>query len=81
MAKNFGIVACTNENDLWHAAEKIRILAEQSSITYGDQSLNIHISIGTTLYQSDETAEQVIQRADHLLCVSQTNERSLVTIG
>lgn len=76
-----GIVACTNEKDLWQVAEKIRMLAEKSSITYGDQTLNVRISIGATLYLTNETADQVIQRADHLLYISKTNGRNRVAIG
>ena len=76
-----GIVASANESDLWQVAEKIRILAEKTSITYGEQTLNVRISIGATLYQPDETAEQVIQRADHLLYDSKTHGRNCVTIG
>ena len=76
-----GIVACANQDGLWQVAEKIRILTEKTSLSYGDQTLSVHISIGATLYQANETAEQVIQRADHLLYDSKTNGRNRVTLG
>lgn len=59
-----GICVCPDEDSLRQVAEKIRILAEKTSIPYADQSLSVSISIGATLYQTDETAEQVVQRAD-----------------
>ncbi len=76
-----GICVCTDEDSLGQVAEKIRILTEKTSIPYADQALSVSISIGATLYQTDETAEQVIQRADSLLYMSKINGRNRVTLG
>lgn len=76
-----GICVCPDEDSLRQVAEKIRILAEKTSIPYADQSLSVSISIGATLYQTDETAEQVVQRADNLLYMSKTSGRNCVTLG
>ena len=76
-----GICVCPDEDSLRQVAEKIRILAETTSIPYADQALSISISIGATLYQTDETAEQVVQRADSLLYLSKANGRNCVILG
>ena len=76
-----GICVCPDEDSLRQVAEKIRILAEKTSIPYADQALSVSISIGATLYQTDETAEQVVQRADNLLYMSKTSGRNCVTLG
>ena len=76
-----GICVCPDEDSLRQVAEKIRILAEKTSIPYADKALSVSISIGATLYQADETAEQVVQRADSLLYISKANGRNRVTVG
>ena len=76
-----GICVCTDEDGLLQAAEKIRMLTEKTSIPVSVQALNVTISIGATLYRTDDTAKQVIQRADELLFVSKSNGRNRVTLG
>ncbi|NLI20006.1 MAG: diguanylate cyclase [Clostridiales bacterium] len=76
-----GICVCPDEDSLRQAAERIRILVEKTSIPYEDHALSVHISIGATLYQANETAEQVIRRADGLLYTSKANGRNRVTLG
>ena len=76
-----GISVCPDEDSLRQVAEKIRILTEKTSIPYADHALSVSISIGATLYQTDETPEQVVQRADTLLYTSKTNGRNCVTLG
>ena len=76
-----GICVCPDEDSLRQVAEKIRILAEKTSIPYADKALSVSILIGATLYQADETAEQVVQRADSLLYISKANGRNRVTVG
>lgn len=76
-----GICVCPDEESLRQVAEKIRVLAEKTSIPYADQALSVSISIGATLYQADETAANVVQRADSLLYMSKTSGRNCVTLG
>lgn len=76
-----GVFICKDESSLLQTAEKIRILTEKTSIAYGDQTLRVTISIGATLYQKGETADEVIQRADRLLYKSKTDGRNRVTLG
>ncbi len=76
-----GICVCPDEDSLRQVAEKIRVLAEKTSIPYADQALNVSISIGATLYQAGETAEQVVKRADNLLYMSKAKGRNCVTLG
>ncbi len=63
------------------AAERIRMLVENSFITEGELSINVTISIGATMARKDDTLEKLLKRADELLYESKRNGRNRVTFG
>lgn len=76
-----GVFAGVNEDNLLMLTEKIRVLIASSSIKKEDNSLNVTISIGATIFKDDDTIESALNRADELLYKSKENGRNKVTIG
>lgn len=73
--------SCANEDGLLRFAEKLRALVEQTFIEKNGQVLKVTISIGATLFYSDDTIDSTVKRADKLLFQSKENGRNRVTIG
>ena len=69
-----------DEEGLKNAAEKIRMLIENSSLRAHDESLSVTISVGATMAVPDDTVESIIKRADDLMYKSKQNGRNKVTI-
>ena len=63
------------------AAEKLRTLVEYSRLDIDGEGLVVTLSIGGTLLQPGDTAEQLVQRADKLMYRSKRAGRNHVTIG
>ncbi|MFZ3207359.1 MAG: sensor domain-containing diguanylate cyclase [Geobacteraceae bacterium] len=63
------------------AAERYRMLVEQSLLPVGDESLQLTISIGATLALPGDTMETAIKRADDLMYQSKCAGRNRVTIS
>ena len=76
-----GVCVCKDEEGLFQAAEKIRILTEKTAVPIGGETLSVTLSIRATLNRPGESADQMIRRADELLYISKTNGRNHVTIG
>lgn len=76
-----GVFAGVNEDNLLMLTEKIRVLIASSSIKKEENSLNVTISIGATIFKDDDTIESALNRADELLYKSKENGRNKVTIG
>lgn len=62
-------------------SEKLRVMVEQSSITYDSESIGVTISIGATISQPEDTAESIIKRADSLMYESKERGRNQITLG
>ena len=76
-----GIIRNINRNDLKKLGNKVRLLVENSYITYNDQTLHITISVGATLVRTSDTIESLIKRADRLLYKSKAAGKNCLTIG
>ncbi len=70
-----------DENDLWAAAEKVRVLVEQSRLDVDGQGLTVTISIGGTMLRVEDTPDSLVDRADQLMYQSKRAGRNRVTIG
>jgi len=66
-------------DDLCNVSEKLRALIERASLKKGEESLKVTISIGSTLFQPEDTIDTVINRADALLYRSKSEGRNKVT--
>ena len=66
-------------DDLCNVSEKLRALIERASLKKGEESLKVTISIGSTLFQPEDTIDTVINRADALLYKSKSEGRNKVT--
>lgn len=62
-------------------AEKARMLVEYSHLDHEGASLSVTVSIGATLFRSDDTPETVMERADGLMYRSKKAGRNRVSTG
>ncbi len=74
------IVASVDEEKLLHVGEKIRILVERSSMTLGNETRNVTISIGATLARKRDSAASIIKRADALMYQSKKKGRNRLSM-
>jgi diguanylate cyclase (GGDEF)-like protein len=72
------VIANVEGEDLMTAANRSRMLVEQSSIPY-DNGLRVTISLGATLARKDDTIDSLIRRSDRLMYRSKQTGRNLVT--
>ncbi len=76
-----GVMDIDNINDLHKVAERLRNLVKQSTYKLDDgQTINVTISIGGTLYQSDEDSSTLMDRADRNMYASKNKGRDQSTI-
>lgn len=61
------------------AAERIRMLVENSWIQQGDDQARVTVSIGATMATATDTADSVLDRADRLMYASKNAGRNRVT--
>ena len=61
-------------------AKKLRVMVEKSRLDLESTRLSITVSIGATLLQKDETAEDFFRRADQLMYKSKQTGRNQVTV-
>ena len=66
---------------LFKVAEKLRLLVEHSSLSLGERSLAVTVSIGGTIVVPGDTAETLVRRADELMYQSKRAGRNKTTIG
>ncbi|MEW6714517.1 MAG: diguanylate cyclase [Nitrospirota bacterium] len=76
-----GIIRNINGDDLKNLGNKVRLLVENSYITYNDKKLHVTISIGATLVSASDSIESLIKRADGLLYKSKDAGRNCLTFG
>jgi diguanylate cyclase (GGDEF)-like protein/PAS domain S-box-containing protein len=74
------ILHVENHRQLSSAAEKIRMLVENSVIFNGRNDLRVTVSIGATLVQGADMVEQAVKRADMAMYQSKTSGRNRVTV-
>jgi diguanylate cyclase (GGDEF)-like protein len=60
-------------------SELIRMLIENSLIMAGNNKLSVTVSIGTTMSQTDDTSDTIVNRADQLMYLSKLGGRNCVT--
>jgi len=73
-----GIYSVKNIRDAACAAEKVRILVENTVIPYSTH-LSVTASIGITLIKSSDSAETLIERADQLMYQSKILGKNCIT--
>ena len=61
------------------AAERIRLLIENSFIMAADNKLLVTVSVGATVSRSTDTVDSIVQRADALMYASKVKGRNRVT--
>ncbi len=61
-------------------ADKCRLLVEHSSLTRGEETIQVRISIGATLAGEDDTIETLLKRVDRLMYRSKDEGRNRVSI-
>ena len=74
------IIASVNASQLYSFANRLRVLAEQSSLTSEYGEISATVSIGATLAQPTDTVEGVIARADQFMYQSKANGRNRVSM-
>ena len=74
-----GIFTISNEYEGTITAEKLRAVIEQTEINHDQDALHVTISVGVTLVRMDDTAESIIDRADHLMYQSKAKGKNRVT--
>jgi diguanylate cyclase (GGDEF)-like protein/PAS domain S-box-containing protein len=72
------VIANVEGEDLMTAANRSRVLVEESSMP-ANGGLRVTISLGATLARTDDTIDSLIKRADHLMYRSKQAGRNLVT--
>lgn len=69
----------TNHAGLLAAAERVRMLTENSWIQQGEAQLRVTVSVGATMALPAESAEDVVDRADRFMYASKQGGRNRVT--
>ena len=76
-----GIIRNIDGNDLELMGNRLRMLVEKSYVRYGEEKLNVTISMGATLVKEEDTRNAIIKRADALLYDSKNAGRNRLTLG
>lgn len=71
----------TSEDQIKSVAEKLRSMVECSRLDISEKGITVTISAGATLLNSEDTAETLIQYADHLMYQSKKAGRNRVSVG
>ena len=77
--KFLGIFSGVDLTSLLDIANKVRKMAENSSIEYKSKTLNITISIGATMVDYEEEIGEALERVNALLRKSKENGRNRVS--
>lgn len=74
------VISDVDEKVFFEILERIRVMIEKSSLRRDEGDVSVTISIGGALVNGNETADDVIRRADKGLYESKNNGRNLVTM-
>jgi len=74
------IILNVTEDRLYAIADRLRMLVEQSSLSVGNDTVSVTISIGATLALENDTIETLIRRADHLMYRAKALGRNCVSM-
>jgi len=66
---------------LYSIGNRLRVLVESSYVSLGDQSIGVTISVGGVLADQDDSADQLLKRADELMYESKKAGKNRVSIG
>jgi diguanylate cyclase (GGDEF)-like protein len=75
------VVVNVYEEQLYAVADRLRLLVEQSSIMIGSKNVNVTVSIGATLGQSDDDEKSILKRADQLMYKSKHAGRNCISMN
>lgn len=67
-------------SELPGVAERARVLVEQTSIQTEAHDLNVTVSIGAAMAQTEDSVEDLVERADRLMYRSKAEGRNRVTV-
>jgi diguanylate cyclase (GGDEF)-like protein/PAS domain S-box-containing protein len=73
------VVVNVTEEQLFHIADRARMLVEQSSLSVTSGFIRVTISVGATMSRLGDTEEILLKRADELLYQSKQAGRNTVT--
>ena len=76
-----GIFSSINESGLERVAEKLRILAENTSVKIVEEEVRVTVSSGATLVDPKDSIDTLMERVDELLYRSKREGRNQVTLG
>ena len=74
------LVVNIDDMNLSLIANKVRVLTENSSLTYGQDNIQVTLSIGATLGKRGDTVNTLLKRADRLLYKSKVTGHNKVTM-
>ncbi len=75
-----GIIRNISQEGLAEIGDRMRMLIEKSYVTYGNEKLNVTISVGATRVRDDDTPESILKRADQFLYKSKIMGRNRLTL-
>lgn len=76
-----GIIVNVDSGRLRSVGEKLRAMAEQSSLTFEAQTIRVTVSIGATAALPADSEDALVKRADELMYLSKQAGRNRVTVG
>lgn len=74
------LIVNVNEEQLCTVANRLRLLVEQSSILTGTNNVQVTVSIGATLARVDDSAQDILDRADKLMYASKNSGRNCISM-
>ncbi|MBU0680183.1 MAG: diguanylate cyclase [Proteobacteria bacterium] len=75
------IIRNITEPEPLHLGNKLRVLVEHSYVHHNEDRLNITISLGATMVTDDDTFDNLVKRADTLVCESKKAGSNRLTLG
>ena len=75
------VVKDSDAHGLLLLAEKIRLTIESKEITYKNENIQITASLGAAIAESDETINQIIERADAAMYQAKLSGRNQVVLS
>lgn len=70
----------TDEAGLARAAERVRMLVENSWLQLGESQVRVTVSVGATMATAQDQVDGLIERADRFMYRSKKSGRNLVTV-